>query len=229
MDDLSEGAETNAGSSPGAATPEYRRRPHWARLGLELVVVFVGVTAAFFVEGYREQLDADRALRQAAAGILAELRTYQTKGIVYVDSMTAHLDAWEEADREGRRAVPTFFTIPGAPQPPTAAWSTAVASGVASGFEPDFGYRLGYFYNEFSGIQANYRRHLAFIENYVLPRAEEGVDAFYDAEGRFDPAVRSRMRLVREYVADLDRLSRLAGDLADELEARLEEGRLGHA
>lgn len=229
MNDSSEGREGSAGIPRAASRPGDRWRPHWARLGLELIVVFVGVTAAFFVEGYREELDADRALRQASAGILAELRTYETKGVAYVDSMTAHLDAWETADREGRQAVPTFFTIPGAPQPPTAAWSTAVASGVASGYEPDFGYRLGYFYNEFSGIQANYRRHLAFVENYVLPRAEVGVAAFYDASGRFDPAVRSRMRLIRMYVADLDRLSRMAGDLADELEARLEEGRLGHA
>jgi hypothetical protein len=206
-----------------AATPAPRRgrTPHWGRIVAELVVVFVGVTAAFFVEGYREQLDADRALRQASAGILAELRTYETKGLAYADSMTAHLDAWEAADREGRRAVPTFYRLPGAPRPPTAAWESTVASGVASGFEPDFRYRLGYFYNEFSGIQLNYIRHLDFIEREVLPRAELGADAFYDASGRFDPVVRSRMRLMREYVADLDRLSREAGELGDELEARL--------
>lgn len=211
--------------------PETRRRdwrPHWGRMVAELVVVFVGVTAAFFVEGYREQLDADRALRQASAGILAELRTYETKGLAYADSMTAHLDAWEEAEAAGRRAVPTFYRLPGAPRPPTAAWSTAVASGVASGFEPDFGYRLGYFYNEFSGIQLNYQRHLAFIETEVLPRAELGADAFYDAAGRFDPAIRARIRLYREYVSDLARLSQMAGDLADELETRLDDSRVGH-
>lgn len=202
------------------------RRLHWGRIVAELVVVFVGVTAAFFVEGYREQLDADRALRQASAGILAELRTYETKGLAYADSMTAHLDAWEAADHAGRRVVPTFYRLPGAPRPPTAAWSTAVGSGVASGFEPDFGYRLGYFYNEFSGIQLNYIRHLDFIEREVLPLAELGADAFYDAGGRFDPAVRSRMRLMREYVADLERLSTEAGTLADELEGRLDDDRV---
>jgi len=201
---------------------ETRRRdwqPHWGRIVAELVVVFVGVTAAFFVESYREQLDADRALRQTSAGILAELRTYEVKGLAYADSMNAHLDAWQVEDRAGRRAVPIFFRLPGAPGPPTAAWSTAVASGVASGFEPDFRYRLGYFYHEFSGIQVNYLRHLEFIEKEVLPRAELGPEAFYDASGRFDPAVRARMKLLREYVADLDRLSRMAGDLADELTA----------
>jgi len=203
-----------------------RRPPYWGRIVAELVVVFVGVTAAFFVEGYREQLDADRALRQASAGILAELRTYETKGLAYADSMTARLDAWEDADRRGHRAVPTFFLLPGAPHPPTAAWSTTVASGVANGFDPDFRYRLGYFYNEFSGIQSNYVRHLAFIEQHVLPRAELGPDAFYDERGRLDPAVRSRMRLVRVYATDLDRLSHMAGDLADELQARLDDDRV---
>jgi len=211
-------------SDKGETSMPVERRdwtPHWGHLVAELVIVFVGVTAAFFVEGYREQLDADRALRQAGAGILAELRVYETKGLAYADSMNAHLDAWEGADRAGRRALPTFFRLPGAPGPPTAAWNTAVASGVASGFDPDFRYRLGYFYNEFSGIQLNYMRHLEFIEREVLPRAELGADAFYDERGNFDPAVRSRMRLVWEYAADLDRLSREAGVLGDELEARL--------
>ena len=133
------------------------RVPRFGRLAAELVVIFVGVTAAFFVENYRERLAAEEDL-----------------------------------------------------------------SGVASQYEPDLRFRLGYFYDEMVGIHTNYQRHLAFIESEVLPRAEIGPAAFYDDAGRFDPAVRARLDLLDEFAADLRRWSTMAGELADELEATME-------
>lgn len=200
-----------------------RWRPNWRRAAVELVVIFVGVTSAFFVESYREHLAAEEDLRQASAGILEELRSFEKRGGEYVHAFNGPLERWREADAAGRRTVPEFYRIQGAPTPPTAAWDATVASGVASQFEPDFRFRLGYFYHEFRGIHENYLRHLDFVEREVLPRIEAGPDAFYDASGRFDPAVRVRMALIEEYTADLERLSRMAGELADELEAMLND------
>jgi hypothetical protein len=200
-----------------------RWRPNWRRAAVELAVIFVGVTAAFFVESFREHLAAEEDLRQASAGILSELRNFELRGGEYVVAFTGPLERWREADAAGRRTVPEFYRIPGAPTPPTAAWDAAVASGVASQFEPDFRFRLGYFYSEFRGIHENYLRYLHFVEREVLPRAELGPDAFYDASGRFDPAVQVHIVLIEEFTADLDRLSRMAGELADELEATLND------
>ena len=42
-------------------------------LQAELAIIFLGVSAAFFVEGYRQQLDQAQQLRQATSGIIAEL------------------------------------------------------------------------------------------------------------------------------------------------------------
>lgn len=198
-----------------------RWRPNWRRAAVELVVIFVGVTSAFFVESYREHLAAEEDLQQASTGILSELRSFEKRGGEFVAALNGPIERWREADVAGRRTVPEFYTIPGAPTPPTAAWDATVASGVASQFEPDFRFRLGFFYSEFRGIHDNYLRHLDFVEREVLPRIEAGPDAFYDASGRFDPAVRVRMALIEEFTADLARLSRMAGELADELEATL--------
>jgi hypothetical protein len=209
---------SDSDSSTKASEP-VRWRPNWSRAAVELGVIFVGVTAAFFVESYRERLAAEGDLRQASAGILSELRSFESRGGDYVEAFRAPFDRWREADAAGRRAVPEFYRIPGAPTPPTAAWDAAVASGVASQFEPGFRFRLGYFYSEFRGIHVNYVRHLDFIERQVLPRVELGPDAFYDGSGRFDPAVRVRMALIEEYVDDLERFSLSAGELADEIEA----------
>lgn len=200
-----------------------RWRPNWRRAAVELAVIFLGVTSAFYVDSYREHLAAEEDLREASTGILAELRSFESRGGEFVAALNGPIERWREADAAGRRTVPEFYTIPGAPTPPTAAWDATVASGVASQFEPDFRFRLGFFYSEFRGIHENYLRHLDFVEREVMPRIEAGPDAFYDEAGRFDPAVRVRMALIEEFTADLARLSRLAGELADELEATLRD------
>jgi len=196
-------------------------RPNWGQLALELVVIFVGVTAAFIVENIREDRAALDDLRQAARGIVVELRHYNERGQLLAAKLRESIEAWRRADAEGRRAIPTIFRIPGAPTPPTAAWDGAVASGVANHIDPEIRRRLGYFYSEYRGIHTNYARHLEFIEREILPRAVVGVEAFYP-NGEFDPAIRARLTLLEEFATDLQLLSEEAEALADELEARFD-------
>jgi hypothetical protein len=198
------------------------RSVNWRQLLVELVVVFVGVTAAFLVENIREERAEMTELRQASVGMVAELRNYRERGVAYAKAFRDPITAWRISDQQGEQAIPKLFRIPGAPVPPSAAWDGAVASGVANRISPEFRYRLGYFYSEFKGIAENNLRHQIFIENEVLPRAELGVQTFYDEDGRFNPAIRVRLALIEEFADDLERLSLTAGELADELETTLE-------
>jgi hypothetical protein len=187
----------------------------------ELLIIFAGVTAAFFVEGYRETLDERTQLRQATQGIIAEMYHYEDRGLELADSIDQRLARWRAADAAGFRAVPAFYRIPGAPNPPTAAWDAAVSSGVASMFEPQLSIELGYFYNEYVGIHSNYLRHLSFVEREVLPRVAAGPDAFYDDRGKLRPDFGVQMSLLEEFGRDLRRLSEEAGALGAKLEGLL--------
>ena len=189
--------------------------------GTELLIIFAGVTAAFFVEGYRESLAERAQLRQATQGIIAELFHYQDRGLEHADSIDLRLARWRAADAAGARAIPAFYRLPGAPNPPTAAWDAAVSSGVASMFEPQLRIELGYFYNEYLGIHANYVRHLSFVEREVLPRVAAGAEAFYDDRGRLRPDFEVQMSLLEEFGWDLRRLSEQGGELGAKLEKLL--------
>lgn len=189
---------------------------------MELLVIFAGVTSAFFVESYRERLGQQEDLRQAAAGILAELRRYEERTLEHAEAIEMANRRWLAAvEAAGAEPLPDLYRIPGAPYPPTAAWDAAVSSGVASQFEPDFRLRLGYYYTEFLGTHVNYVRRLEFIEREVMPRAREGPSAFRTASGELLPAFAVEMRLYEEFGEDLRALSRAAGELADELAADL--------
>lgn len=195
----------------------WRQRLGW--LAGELIVVFAGVSAAFVVENYRDNRNQLNELHQAVAGIIAELTETETKSRAFSDAILADITRWEDADRSGHRAVPGHFRIPGAPHPPSAAWNSAVASGLARMLEPKLRKDLGYFYNEFVGIHENYVRYNQFTETDVLPKALSGPDAFYGTDGRLLPAYRVYMDLQKEFAQDLSRLGMMAHDLRGRLEA----------
>src|SRR6266480_522554 len=73
--------------------------------------------------------------------------------------------------RDHRTQLAEFHdAIPGVTHPPTAAWNSAVSSGVARMIEPKLRTDLGYYYSEFLGIHDNYDRYNQFTEREVLPR-----------------------------------------------------------
>ncbi len=195
----------------------WRSRLGW--LAGQLFVIFLGVSAAFVLENYRETLSQREELHQAVAGIITELEHYETRSVQYANAFNAAIERWAAADREGRRAVPGYYRIPGAPHPPSAAWNTAVTSGIARMLEPKLRVQLGYFYNEFVGIHDNYDRYNQFTEREVLPRLADGPDAFYGPDGKLLPIFRVHMNLQNDFAADLRRLGGMAHDLRKRLES----------
>jgi hypothetical protein len=184
----------------------------------ELVVVFVGVSAAFVVDNYRENRNQAAEFHQALSGVTVELDRHSRRGREFADSFSARIKEWEEADRAGKRAVPGYYRIPGSTHPPIAAWNTMVSSGLARLIEPKLRTELGYFYSEFAGIHDNYDRYNQFTEREVLPRLAAGPDAFYGPDGRVLPMFRVHMDLQQEFADDLRKLSTKAHELRTRLE-----------
>jgi hypothetical protein len=195
----------------------WRSRLGW--LVGQLFVIFLGVSAAFVVENYRETLSQKEELHQSVTGIITELQHYEQRSVQFSDAFNAAVERWAAADREGRRAVPGYYRIPGAAHPPAAAWNTAVASGIARMLEPKLRMDLGYFYSEFVGIHDSYDRYNQFTEREVLPRLAGGPDAFYGPDGKLLAIFRVHMDLQNEFAADLRRLGQMAHDLRTRLEA----------
>lgn len=195
----------------------WRGRLGW--LAGELIVVFIGVSAAFVVESYRDNRNQAAEFHQALSGVISELDRSETRGREFVNAINTRIAEWESADRSGNKAIPGYYRIPGATHPPTAAWNTMVASGLARLIEPKLRTEIGYFYSEFVGIHDNYDRYNQFTEREVLPRVLLGPDAFYGSDGHLLPQFRVYMDLQKEYAADLSRLIAKAHDLRIRLEA----------
>ena len=212
--------------TPGASGGSFPLRDWTAwrdlllRAGVGLLTIFVGVTAAFFFDGYREQLERGQKLKDARRGIIAELKNYELGGAVVVDDIDKSLASWKQASAAGTQAVPGYYVMTGSPRPPTAAWTSAVASGVAGNFDPDTQLGLGYFYSEYFGVHDSYVRRLEFTEQEILPRALTGASTFYDPGGRLLPQFQVHMDLLGVFSTDLRRLNAFAKRLRVKLEVQ---------
>ncbi len=56
------------------------RWPLWRTLGLELLIVFVGMAGAFFVNDLQQERAKQKAVREALVAIHADLRQYARNG-----------------------------------------------------------------------------------------------------------------------------------------------------
>jgi len=184
----------------------------------QLTLIFVGVTLAFVFEGWRKQLDEASDVRQTIDGLIIELSHYEKHGGELAQRMEQSVEAWRTEDRAARHAVLDLYRIPGAPNPPAAAWTSAVSSGIANQLDPALRLELGWYHSEMGGIHANYARLIAFHEREVMPRALQGAAAFYDSDGKLKPEFRVHLQLYEEFVSDLKRLSAQGGELRHKLE-----------
>jgi hypothetical protein len=218
---------TEQDAPPAAAAAASSPLRTWAawrdllfRAGVGLLTIFVGVSAAFYADAYREERDQDQQLAETRAGLITELSHYENRGGEIADGIDRSIAKWKAADAAGKQVVPAYFIMVGAPRPPTAAWTSALASGAASRFDPETQLELGYFYSEYTGIHDNYLRRLVFTEAQILPRELLGASAFYDASGNLDPQFRVHVALLARFSGDLRRLNAEASRLRAKLQAQ---------
>jgi hypothetical protein len=135
------GVNRRQASRRGAATTSWKNgstgfwssRELWAKIALELFVVFVGVSAAFALDDYREMRSENEKRRVVYSALDRELtQMAETHGPRFQKEMTQQLNAWDRAIAHGQKPIPPTFRLPGAERPPTGVWDAAVETAASS-------------------------------------------------------------------------------------------------
>jgi hypothetical protein len=171
-----------------------RHRDLLGRIAFELTVVFVGVTAAFALENFREARQEASYYRTMIGGLRASLDDAATHGAEINGQIANLLRDFDEATKRGEKPIPPVYRENGGERPPTRAWDGIVATGAARSLDPALFFRLALFYSRADSFGERYLRYNAFSEERVLPHLGDAA-AFYDG-GRLRP----------EYAAYVDRL-----------------------
>jgi len=177
----------------------------------ELLVVFIGVTAAFGAENLRESY----LERQDAMDIYRAHETDLGRFASYTPTVTQRIDSllhtFEAARRDGRQPPVPFYREPGAETPPLAVWEATTASGGSALIDTEVFYELALFYNRLASAAEIYRRYVRFGETEVVPLRLGDADRFYTGRGQLRPAYRAHLE-------QLQRVQTLLRNLSDQAE-----------
>lgn len=210
-------------SDRGNGRPARLSRRFILRLASELMVIFVGVYGAFWVERYRQELeDRDRATTILEA-LEREIGNIASNGPVVRDAMASALSAYDSAVARGIRAQPAYYREPGAETPSISVWEATVASGGVNLLDPQLFYTLAEFYNRVESFSLRYLRYNQVTEREVLPRLSIGAEAFYDPlSGRLDPVFEVHMDQLRTLHHEAEQIIHRAEALVQVVRAEAE-------
>jgi len=163
----------------------------------ELVVVFLGVYGAFWVDDIRDERDRAERTVQVVLALQQDLDDYAEVSGGFAAHIENGLQVWNDAAERGEMPVPFVFRIFGAEKPPIATWEVVRQSELAELLNTTLLYELGFFYNELDGYGDRYVRYAVFTESEVLPLMKVGNSSFYTADGK---------KLLPRFAAHMDRL-----------------------
>ena len=169
----------------------------WKMLVAELLVIFLGVYAAFWVENYRDQRDREDRTEQLKQVLVQDLDDYIEVSTVFCEHIDSGLLEWDEARARAETPPPFVFRIYGAEKPPLTTWHAVSQSQAAELLDAGLLYELGFFYNEIEGMGLRYVRYATVTESVVLPGLKRERPVFYTDDNR---------TLLPEFAAHMDRL-----------------------
>lgn len=186
-----------------------QRRELIGRFLFEIVIIIIGVTAAFALEAARQDRE-EAAYREAMiAALIPTLDDVVRHDSQFIHQTGAKLATFDAALARGEQPKLPIYREPGSERPPIRAWDGIVATGVSRALAPDLFFELSLFYTRQESVGERYVRYAQMTEQQILPLGP-------DQRGTYDPATGM---LKPEYAAYVDRLRDLVA-VAKELEAQ---------
>lgn len=196
-----------------------RHRPFIGKLLFEVVIVFVGVTAAFALEAARQDRQ-DAEYRQSMLGALAatlkDTIEHNRRFEADVDKQLSQFDA---ALARGEQPKLPVYREPGSERPPTRMWDGIVSTGATKALSPDLFFQLAILYTRLDSFGEKYIRYNDFTEQRVFPLGPGQAGVYDPKTGRLKPEYGAYIDRLR----DLDQMAKELDEKAAALKARLDE------
>ena len=196
--------------------PRVGQAPLWmVRLGLELVVVFIGVYAAFALSRYEARGEATERRYQLQNALVREIEDLTSNTRRVAQQLPVQLAQFDSAVRAGGRPPLVPWIEPVRVQ--THMWEATLQSGGLELFDIPTVYRLSQFYNELNAGFEQLAQLRALSESVLIPNLERGSSEFYQADGTLRP----KYHWHREGLGRLSDLAARITTFGDSLAAQL--------
>lgn len=198
-----------------------RHRPLIGRFLFEVIIVFIGVTAAFALESARQERQEAAYRKQMISALIPILDDTIRHNQQFEASVDRKLADFDRALARGGHPKLPVYREPGSERPPTRVWDGIVSTGAAKALDPKLFFDLARYYTRLDSFGERYIRYNDFTEQRVFSLGADQA-SMYDAQTR---------KLKPEYAAYVDRLRDLEvvakelDGLAADLKLRLEAQR----
>lgn len=194
------------------------RRALAGRLAFEFLVIFVGVTAAFALEGWREGREENRYRETMIAAMVPTFDDVVSHNREFLDEVKPRLAAFDRDLAAGKQPLLPIYRERGAELPPVRAWDGIVASGVSKALPPDLYFELSQFYNRQESAGRRYIRYAEVTEQDIdtLGPDQRGI---YAADGTLKPQYAAYVDRLRDFVGLYEQIDAQARDLKAKVQA----------
>ena len=195
-----------------------KRRDFFGRLLFEIVIIFVGVTAAFALEAARQEREEAAYRDGMIAALIPTFNDFERHSRAFEQETGAKIAASDAALARGEQPKLPIYREPGGERPPSRAWDGIVATGVSKALPPELYYELSRFYTRQESFGERYVRYAQMTEQQILSLGPEQRGIYDPASGELKP----------EYAAYVDRLRDLITvDKVLDVQARELRAKLG--
>ncbi|CAN5351907.1 hypothetical protein BH09PSE4_BH09PSE4_11190 [soil metagenome] len=198
-----------------------RHRGLIGKFAFEIVIIFIGVTAAFALEGVRQDREDARYRQSMIAALLPTLGNLIDHNKRMASEVTAKLAAFDRDIAAGRHpALPIYREGGGhgGERPPTRAWDGIVSTGAAKALSPELFFELSLFYTRQESVGERYIRYNDFTESRVLALGPDP-SPMYDSRGKLKPEFAAHLDRLRDIMAANAVLTAQANELRGKLNA----------
>lgn len=198
------------------ATTYGEHRGLFGKFAFELVVVFIGVTAAFAIENWRQEAEEARYRSTVVVAVGQTFGSVATHGRGISRAISDKLRVFDDGVARGDQPKLPVYREPGGEGPPTQIWDGLMSTGALKALKPDMVWRLAAFYNELNSVGDRYLRYNAVTETLVFGLDPDQAEAWVD--GRLKPEFRAYVEQLRELRAANDSVIRKADRLRRDIE-----------
>ena len=146
-----------------------KRRELFGKLLFEIVIIFIGVTAAFALEAARQDRSNADYRTSMIAAMVPTFDDMQRHNRIFITEAAAKLEAFDRDLAAGKQPLLPIYREGGAERPPMRAWDGIVASGVSKALPPELYFQLSQFYNRQESIGERYVRYADMTERDIYP------------------------------------------------------------
>lgn len=195
-----------------------RNRPLIEKFVFEVVIVFIGVTAAFALESARQDRQEAAYRKQMIAALIPILDDTIRHNRQFEASVDRKLSAFDQALARGEHPTLPVYREPGSERPPTRVWDGIVSTGAAKALDPKLFFDLARYYTRLDSFGERYIRYNDFTEQRVFSLGPDQAGLYDGKTGRLKPEYAAYVDRLR----DLDEVAKELDGLAADLKSRLE-------